>query len=497
MKKPDKFLTTATMLDWQYFQILGEIGLIEGHAQDFTCPCRLSEDLGENCLAKHSLLLSKLASETAVMETDKKNGEMLFDLAEEAKDKHMKMRGFLCHQEDEPEFSDWARQWRKTKLEPVYYHKSCKLKLKDAELEDSAVTPQTKALKSLAHEITTEYPEVKGIPRDITKRADAIDKIVEDLMKRPAVTAPPPSQGGLMVLEPITKSQLWETAVRKATTGTLEDIIASLFDYDWLAKKLKCPLSKQDLSSVLSWRPLRDFLMWAVGLEKKVELCAIGMTQGIYQIVIYDAENLPQAKKRAESVPGILRVYTPYRELVYTVVLPEAQAKELAWSKQEVQSGQREKREQAAMFDKDYGRIDFITRSKKWRVIWYKGNQDIVSGDFDTKEEAAKHLQLIIGIVRQLGVSFDGVQEGIGMQFTDSETGSTTYGNTLEQVKANLERIRAKFQKARTEDMVRSEAVAGELSSVDIPVHACKTGGKPVEPQVREAIENAEEVDET
>jgi hypothetical protein len=48
-------------------------------------------------------------------------------------------------------------------------------------------------------------------------------------------------------------------------------------------------------------------------------------------------------------------------------------------------------------------------------------------------------------IAKQLGVKFDGTQEGIGMQFTDPQTGSTTYGNTLEEVTANLNKMRAKF----------------------------------------------------
>ena len=124
-KKEKRFLTTHTMLEWQYFQILGELQELQRHDSDPTCPCRLSDDLGENCLAKHSLGLSVLAAETAAMETDKKNASMLWELSADAKDRHMKIKGFLCHKNDGPEFGDWSRQWRK-KIEPIYY--ACRIK---------------------------------------------------------------------------------------------------------------------------------------------------------------------------------------------------------------------------------------------------------------------------------------------------------------------------------------------------------------------------------
>ncbi len=50
-------------------------------------------------------------------------------------------------------------------------------------------------------------------------------------------------------------------------------------------------------------------------------------------------------------------------------------------------------------------------------------------------------------IARELGIKYDGVQEGIGMQFTDPQTGSTTYGNTLEEIQTKLIKMRAKFAK--------------------------------------------------
>jgi hypothetical protein len=48
-------------------------------------------------------------------------------------------------------------------------------------------------------------------------------------------------------------------------------------------------------------------------------------------------------------------------------------------------------------------------------------------------------------IASKIGARFDGIQEGIGNQFTDPKTGSTFYGQTTEKAKLNLENMRAKF----------------------------------------------------
>lgn len=49
-------------------------------------------------------------------------------------------------------------------------------------------------------------------------------------------------------------------------------------------------------------------------------------------------------------------------------------------------------------------------------------------------------------IARQLGIRYDGIQEGLGMQFTDAQvTGSTFYGNSLSEVKSNLGKVRKRF----------------------------------------------------
>lgn len=45
---------------------------------------------------------------------------------------------------------------------------------------------------------------------------------------------------------------------------------------------------------------------------------------------------------------------------------------------------------------RSFGRIDWMPRLKKWRVIWYKGKVDVPSGDYNTREEAAEALQSLI-----------------------------------------------------------------------------------------------------
>ena len=124
--KTNDFTTSRQMLEWQYYQILGELIELQRHASDPTCPCRLSKDLGENCLAKHSLGLSVIASETAAM--DSEHRELLMDLSAEAKERHEGMKAFLCDKEDEPEFQEWSRQWRK-RIEPLYYYGACPLEM--------------------------------------------------------------------------------------------------------------------------------------------------------------------------------------------------------------------------------------------------------------------------------------------------------------------------------------------------------------------------------
>lgn len=111
------------MLTWQWRQILGELQEIQRHSVDKTCPCSLA-DIGENCLAKHTLGLSHLAHETASM--DESHRDMLYQLGDESIEKHEAVKAFVCdpHKHELPGLIEWSRQWRK-RLERFYYHASC------------------------------------------------------------------------------------------------------------------------------------------------------------------------------------------------------------------------------------------------------------------------------------------------------------------------------------------------------------------------------------
>jgi hypothetical protein len=143
------------MLSWQFKTLLGQIQQIEMH-ESGDCPCILNtQDPPERCLGKHLLNISTLSRETANMSSE--NKEWLIKLAGEANARHEQFRKFICHTEDLPELTDWARNWRKQHIEPVYY--ACKV-------EPSAET------KSADSSSKAEKPVDKNIPAGSCTRED-------------------------------------------------------------------------------------------------------------------------------------------------------------------------------------------------------------------------------------------------------------------------------------------------------------------------------------
>jgi len=126
-----KFTSPADMMAWQYREIIFELGEVARHAGDPNCPCIIAGK-GEYCVPKHLLSVHGLCRETAAMEENRRYIEMLEQLQEEAFKKHIALKDrIVCDKAhgDEGDIIDWARQWRK-KLESIYYHDSCRLKLK-------------------------------------------------------------------------------------------------------------------------------------------------------------------------------------------------------------------------------------------------------------------------------------------------------------------------------------------------------------------------------
>jgi SWI/SNF-related matrix-associated actin-dependent regulator 1 of chromatin subfamily A len=147
---------------------------------------------------------------------------------------------------------------------------------------------------------------------------------------------------------------------RIAVQGTLEDsIVAHLFDHDYtyLAKKLDhCNLSERDQVQIFGWRPLRNFLSWATSRKEPVQVCAAGMTHGVYQITILGVAGSRDSdiSMRVKSVPGLKRVFTQENNAVFEIVVPEETDKPLEWQPQEVshKAARKEPVEQTALFDK-------------------------------------------------------------------------------------------------------------------------------------------------
>jgi hypothetical protein len=124
------------MLSWQLKTLLGQIQQIELH-ESGDCPCILNtQDPPERCLGKHLLNISTLSRETANMSSQ--NKEWLLKLAGEANERHEQFKRFICHTEDLPKLTDWARNWRKQYIEPIYY--TCEVKPhKEITLNDSPI----------------------------------------------------------------------------------------------------------------------------------------------------------------------------------------------------------------------------------------------------------------------------------------------------------------------------------------------------------------------
>ena len=129
------------MLSWQLKTLLGEIQQLELH-ETGECPCILNtQDPPERCLGKHLLNVSTLSQETANM--DSQNKEWLSRLAKEADDRHQQFKEFICHKDAMPQLAEWARNWRKQYIEPLYY--ACEVKPVKAAPGRTAKRPKNKA----------------------------------------------------------------------------------------------------------------------------------------------------------------------------------------------------------------------------------------------------------------------------------------------------------------------------------------------------------------
>ena len=111
--KHKDFKSPFDMIQWQWRSILEELGELQRHLSDPSCPCVLA-DAGEYCGQKHALGLHALARETIAMVPE--HAEMLEQLAEEALTQHKALNSRITCSVYDPQEKDtvvWARQWNR------------------------------------------------------------------------------------------------------------------------------------------------------------------------------------------------------------------------------------------------------------------------------------------------------------------------------------------------------------------------------------------------
>ena len=165
--------SSKDMLAWQLKTLLGEVQQIELH-ETGDCPCLLNTlEPQENCLGKHLLNISTLSNETANMSSQ--NAEWLSRLAEEANERHEKYKKYVCHKDDLPVLTNWAREWRKRYIEPVYY--ACSAKKAHVRDVMEAMLRESKSLR-IPGKVT---PDSTSFTVSSTERVSATAGLVKEL----------------------------------------------------------------------------------------------------------------------------------------------------------------------------------------------------------------------------------------------------------------------------------------------------------------------------
>jgi SWI/SNF-related matrix-associated actin-dependent regulator 1 of chromatin subfamily A len=194
-----------------------------------------------------------------------------------------------------------------------------------------------------------------------------------------------------------------------------------------LKKLFPCNLSNVELEKVLAWRPLRDFLAWAVGTKKAVQICSIGLVPGVFQVSIKGIHDITdiesEVNKRAKAIPTARKVYSP-TDAVFEIVVPdESREKELSFMPQEINRtpARRQAEPQAALFEKGHliikvkkGMAETINKPYAF-VIRGKGNKSWSVYNFPTLGEAREYAKHYFGEDAEGYFTFNGTQ--IGQKF--------------------------------------------------------------------------------
>ena len=156
------------------------------------------------------------------------------------------------------------------------------------------------------------------------------------------IETPPPSQGAFFPEAHATQEELWELAVSRSE----DEMVAAQKDVrlqvDW------CNMSPAEIDDTWSWRPLREVMAFAMGLEAPVWACSAGMLTGQIQVTIdtqalsTSDENRVRREIERRLGPAAKRVIDfGVRRLIYEVNLPsqDVSPEELIGRPQEVIAG--------------------------------------------------------------------------------------------------------------------------------------------------------------
>ncbi|OBW62929.1 MAG: hypothetical protein A9183_00705 [Dehalococcoides mccartyi] len=144
---------------------------------------------------------------------------------------------------------------------------------------------------------------------------------------------------------------------------------AGLMDKNWLSKKIDfCNQTPEQISRVMNWRPLRDFLAYGTAIGK-VKICEAGMGVGAYNITIfginpkaYKGPKWMEVLKIGKAIPYAKEIHSadPYSSINLEVILPSEEPQALSWTRQEVipePAFRPPQGVQAAMFEAKLGRL--------------------------------------------------------------------------------------------------------------------------------------------
>ncbi|BAS31228.1 SNF2-related protein [Dehalococcoides mccartyi] len=125
--------------------------------------------------------------------------------------------------------------------------------------------------------------------------------------------------------------------------GNLFD--SGMIDSKWLSRKVDfCNLPPDQITKVMNWKPLREFLAYGISIGK-VKICEAGMNVGAYIVTIYgikpklyEGPEWMNVVKIGKAIPWAKEVHSadPYSSINFEVMLPADEPQTLTWNKQDV-----------------------------------------------------------------------------------------------------------------------------------------------------------------